>query len=313
LERSRQIKAALFIIVCILLFIFGFNFLKGTSLFETQKTVYAFYTEVEGLSVGSNVTLNGLVIGKVMEIDFAEDQRSIKVEMKVRKDLRFSKKSKATLYEIGLIGGMAIAIDPEYSNAVFQSGDTLVSIKKPGLTELINKQITPLQEKLISMLSSADSIFVGVSNVLDTPTQENLKYALESLTTTIDNFGELSASLERTVSANEVAFNATMSNLSSSSQKVDQLMDSLNGLALNKTFSRFDKTVSRLNNVLKKIDEAEGTAGQLITDKELYENLARSTKEMEELLRDLKENPKRYVHFSLFGKKQKPYQPKNNQ
>lgn len=313
MERSRQIKAALFIIVCILLFIFGFNFLKGTSLFETQKTVYAFYTEVEGLSVGSNVTLNGLVIGKVMEIDFAEDQRSIKVEMKVRKDLRFSKKSKATLYEIGLIGGMAIAIDPEYSNAVFQSGDTLVSIKKPGLTELINKQITPLQEKLISMLSSADSIFVGVSNVLDTPTQENLKYALESLTTTIDNFGELSASLERTVSANEVAFNATMSNLSSSSQKVDQLMDSLNGLALNKTFSRFDKTVSRLNNVLKKIDEAEGTAGQLITDKELYENLARSTKEMEELLRDLKENPKRYVHFSLFGKKQKPYQPKNNQ
>jgi phospholipid/cholesterol/gamma-HCH transport system substrate-binding protein len=117
LTLSKEIKAAIFVLTTILLFIFGFNFLKGSSLLDKQKTVYAVYDEVDGLLVGANVMINGLSIGNVTDLDFLPNSTKIVVTLKVKDKINFSSNSSATIYETGVLGGLAIAIEP-----IFQKG-----------------------------------------------------------------------------------------------------------------------------------------------------------------------------------------------
>ena len=157
MKLSKEIRTSIFVLVSILLFIFGFNFLKGTSILDKQKTVYAIYDEVDGLMVGASVSVNGLAIGNVTSLEFLPNSTNILVTLKVNDKLRFSSNSTATLYETGLIGGIAIAIEPVFENGnIVKSGDTLNSMIRPGLTELINEQIQPLQRNLQSILVSVD-------------------------------------------------------------------------------------------------------------------------------------------------------------
>ena len=156
---SREIKTAFLVLGGIALFIYGFSFLKGSSLFENDKIIYTVYEEVEGLVPGAKVSINGLTVGKITEIDFLSNSTKILITMSIRDELNFSNKSTALLYETGLIGGMAVAIQPVFDKGkAIVTGDTLMSEVKPGLTELINRQIEPLQAKISSMLSSADSL-----------------------------------------------------------------------------------------------------------------------------------------------------------
>ena len=149
LKLTREVKTAFLILGCILIFIIGFNYLKGASFFDNDKIVHTLYDDVEGLVIGANVTINGLNVGKVKIIDFNENYDKIKVTFSIRQDLTFSKNSKAQLYEAGLIGGKAIAILPIYDpKNIVKEGDILNSEIKPGLTELVNQQIAPLQDKI---------------------------------------------------------------------------------------------------------------------------------------------------------------------
>jgi len=142
LNLSREVKTAILILGCIVIFIFGFSYLKGSSLLKQEKTVHALYQDVEGLVVGANVTISGMNVGKVKQIDFDESYKKIKVTFSLREDLSFSDQSVAQLYEAGLIGGKAIAILPQYEEGnVIQSGAVLPSEIKPGLTELVNQQL----------------------------------------------------------------------------------------------------------------------------------------------------------------------------
>ena len=175
-KLSKEIKSFLLVIVGLSVFIFGYNFLKGQSILKSQKTLYAIYPEIEGLIPGAKVTLNGLSIGSVTQADFLPGTMQIVITMNIRGDVNFSNQSTAVLYETGLIGGKAISISPDMNYTMsIKSGDTLNSQIKPGFTELVNRQIAPLQEKIVSTLTSVDSLFVGVSNVLNSDTQNNLK------------------------------------------------------------------------------------------------------------------------------------------
>jgi phospholipid/cholesterol/gamma-HCH transport system substrate-binding protein len=175
LKFSREIRTAILIIGCLGTFVFGFNYLKGTSLFDNQIELYAIYNDVEGLIPGAKVTINGYSVGKVTEINFDKTYDEIKVSFTVREDLTFSSQSIAQIYEPGLIGGKAIALLPKYDGDPIKNGVILPSDIKPGLTELVNQQIAPLQDKIEGLLSSADSLFAGVSNILNYESQNNLK------------------------------------------------------------------------------------------------------------------------------------------
>ena len=303
---SREVKTAILVLGCIGIFIFGFSYLKGNSLFDNNKTLHAIYQDVEGLVVGAKVTIRGYSVGNVKKIDFAKNYKNIKVTFSLRSDLHFSNQSIAQLYEAGLIGGKAIAIIPDYdSGDVIESGDILPSEVKPGFTELVNQQIAPLQDKIEGLLSSADSIFSGVSNVLNYETQNNLKLALNGLTESISNINTLSKSMSRIVNSNEQVFNSTMIHVGKTSQNLAQLTDSLSKIEFRTTMKNIEVVSGQLNLILSNLNKGDGTLGKLISDDNLYTELLHSSEALEALLSDLKDNPKKYVHFSLFGRKDK--------
>ena len=310
MNLSRELKTAFFIIGCILVFIFGFSYLKGSSLLSKEKVVHALYDDVEGLVVGANVTISGMNVGKVRTIDFDENYDKIKVTFTLRDDLVFSNQSVAQLYEAGLIGGKAIAILPQYDSTVkgVANHDVLPSEIKPGLTELVNQQIAPLQDKIEGLLTSADSLFAGVSNVMNYETQNNIKVTLEGLAATVNNINALSSSVNRILEANEKGFASTLNNLDNATQNLTQLTDSLNQMPLVSTVKNFEATSAQLKKIIDGLESGEGSAGQLLNDKALYDNLVTSAESLDALLTDLKEHPKRYVHFSIFGRKEKSNQ-----
>ena len=313
MKITREIKTAILVLGGVALFIYGYSFLKGNSIFKKTKTLYGIYPEVEGLITGAKVSINGLSVGKISKIDFLPNTTKILVVMDVRQELDFSNKSTAMLYETGLIGGKAIAIVPVFdTKRIIKDGDTLKTTVKPGLTELINRQIEPLQKKIESMLISADSLFAGVSNVLDNDTQTNLKRTLENLSVTTNNLNKASLTAAKILNANQESLNLTFSNIKNTSDNLKSITDSISNARLSHTIRSFNKTVKGLNRIVTAIEAGEGTAGKFINDKDLYKNLTKASKELESLLSDLKKHPKRYVHFSLFGKKDKSYTKKKN-
>jgi len=311
LNRKPEIKTAILVLAGISLFIFGFSFLKRSSIFDNNKIIHTVYDEVEGLVVGAKVTINGLVIGNVSMIDFLPGSTKIIVSMRIEKDLNFSPNSKAIFYEAGLIGGKAISIEPVFdSKKMVKNNDTIPSGVKPGLTELINRQIAPLQEKIESMLTSVDSLFSGVSNVLNYETQNNLKNTLENLSESVNNINKSSGALIEVIEENRKALSSTFENTAKATKNINNLTDSISKIDFTNTFNKISESLTKLDAILSKVQTGNGTLGRLISDEELYQNLTQSSKELKALLYDLKANPNRYVQFSLFGKKQKPYQPK---
>jgi len=313
LKLSREIKTAFLVIAGVLLFIFGFSFLKGKSLFKKDKIIYTVYEEVEGLVEGAKVTINGLVIGKIMKIDFLPNTTRILITMSVRSELDFSPQSEAILYEAGLIGGKAIQIDPVFDSKIkVKSGDTLVSALKPGLTELINKQIEPLQLKIENMLTSADSLFIGVGNILNNDSQENLKSILKNLSLSTSKINDASISLVDILKKNQSNINNTFENFAETSDNLKTITDSISQANLAVAINKFMNTIESLDGIVATIESGNGTMGKLVKDETLYQNLSQASKELEDLLSDLKSHPKRYVHFSLFGKKGKEEKSKEN-
>lgn len=308
---SREIKTALIVIFGILTFVWGFDFLRGSSLFSNEKTVYTVYDNVEGLVSGAKVSINGLAIGKITQIDFLPNTTKILVTMSIRDNLTFTQKSTALLYETGLIGGKAISILPDFSvPQPIQTDDTLIGKTKPGLTELVNQQIAPLQQKITSTLTSVDSLFSGVSNVLNKDAQINLKKTLDNLSATAANANSASLGITQLLKQNDQSLRKSFVNIEKTSANLSEITDSIRQVDLKKTIASYEAIAIQLNNLLTDLDQGKGTAGRLLKNDSLYLNLNYTIEELGELINDLKENPKRYVHFSLFGKTPQAYKPK---
>ena len=306
MNLSREIKTAILVLLGATAFIFGFNYLKGTSIFDNDKNLFAIYEDVEGLVVGAKVTINGMDVGKVTKIDILPDFSGVRVDLSLRGDIDISKESDALLYESGLIGGKAISIVPAETGSLAEEGDQLPSKIKPGLTELINQQIAPLQSKIENMLTSADSLFAGVSNVMNYETQDNLKTLLKNLTTTIESIIDISSRMVTVVDDNQAALKATLKNVEGTTSNLEKMTDSLAAIRWGETAKEIQFLVTNLTAITQPIAEGEGTIGQLIKNDSLYYHINASAEALEALLRDLKAHPKRYVHFSLFGRKEKP-------
>ena len=304
MKLSKEIKAAFFVLTTILLFIFGFNFLKGSSLLDRQKTIYAVYDEVDGLLVGANVMINGLSIGNVTELDFLPSSTKILVTLKVRDKLNFSSKSTASIYETGVLGGLAISIEPIFEReSIVKTGDTLNSSVRPGLTELINRQIEPLSRQLQSTITSVDSIFTGASNVLNRQTQEEIKESINVLTSAIKAINNSSIIIEETLTAKSSQINNTIDNFEKISSNLSEVSDELNSFGLSNLLSNLEVSVDGISSIVDKLDSDKSTIGKLINEDEVYNNLNSSIESLNSLISDIKANPKKYVHFSVFGRK----------
>ena len=309
LKLSKEIKTAVLVISGILLFIFIFNYLKGENVFDSSKKISAIYENVEGLAPSAAVTINGHTIGKVQSIEFKGDGSGLlRVTMLISDDFPFSVNSEAQLYEAGLIGGKAIAIIPAFdSSSLVQSGDVLRSKVKPGLTDLVNQRLTPLQEKIEKMMVSADQLLINLNEVFDVQSKENIKLSIAELSTTISSFKTTSESLNSLVEDNKPAIGETILNFSKISKDLSSVSESLSESDIDLIMLDLKSTISSFDLLLKNIENGDGSFGKFIKDDRLYVNLQGATKQLEELLNDMKLNPKRYVHFSLFGKKAQQY------
>lgn len=304
MNLSKEIKAAIFVLTTIILFIFGFNYLKGSSLLDKQKTLYAVYDEVDGLLVGANVMINGLSIGNVTDLDFLPNSTKIVVTLKVKDKINFSSNSSATIYETGVLGGLAIAIEPIFQKGlVVKSGDTLNSNIRPGLTELINRQIEPLQRKLESTLTSVDSIFSGASYVLNKETQNDIKESINILTSAVSAINNSSLIIERTLTEKNTQINNSIDNIESISSNLSVISKELNDFGLTSVLSNLEKSLEGINTIVDNLNSENSSLGKLISKDDVYENLNLSIENLNLLISDIKTNPKKYIHFSVFGRK----------
>lgn len=308
MKLTREIKTAILVIASILLFIWGYSFLKGKDLFTNYKTLYVEYNNVEDLASSAPVTINGLIVGKVTKITLNDVTGKLLVELQLKTDFPISKSSKASLYSPSLIGGKQIKILPNMEDkepAV--DGQTLESAVELGLTESLGGKIEPIQQKLEKMLVNIDNLVTGLNNVLDQKGQENLKKSLAELSQTMEQFHKASGTLNTILDTNKGQINGVVTNFNKMSSNFNKISDSLNKADLGKTVRNLNKTLAKVDGIMSNLNSGKGTAGKLLNDDALYNNLAKTSKELELLLQDVRLYPTRYVNVSLFGKKNKPY------
>jgi phospholipid/cholesterol/gamma-HCH transport system substrate-binding protein len=307
LKLSREIKTAILVIASILLFIWGYSFLKGRDLFTNYKKLYVEYVNVEGLTVSSPVTINGLVVGKVNSIVINNETGKIKVEMQINSDFPIKKSSVAEIYAPSPIGGKQIAILPTKEGQDAVNGDFLISSSKLGLTDELAKQIEPLKDKITKLLDNANVMLENVNQVLDAKSKENLRNSLANLNETLAQFKGASKEVNEMLAQNKSKIIGTMSNVEKASANFSKVSDSLAKANIGQTVKNLEKTLANVDKMMGDMQAGKGTMGKLMKDDAMYNNFTKTSKELELLLQDLRLNPTRYVNVSLFGKKNKPY------
>lgn len=308
MKYTKEVKTGILAIIAIVILIFGYSFLKGKNLLDSSRTFYAIYADVEGLSPSSPVTINGLKVGQVTKIGFLDERGLLVVTFNVDSDFKFSENSLAQIYGGGLIGGKSLAIVPEYEQGnMAKSGDTLPSDIEEGIMELVNERLTPLQVKVERTIVSTDSLLTAANDVINPQTRENLRSTFEDLAGAVNSIKNTAESLNGIVAGNSAKITNTLSSLENTSKNFSKFSDSLTQVDINAMARDIEAAIANFEQLSQKLDSGEGTLGKLLTDETVYQNLESATRQMEQLLQDIKLNPKRYVHFSVFGKKTGPY------
>ncbi|MBO0323579.1 MCE family protein [Muricauda sp. CAU 1633] len=308
MKLSREVKTGVIVLVGIFAFVFGLSYLKSSPLFENNKMFYAVYDNVGGLQPGTQVSINGYNVGNVTSIGFKDSSGKLLVTFSVSNEFDFSQNSTAELFDTGIIGGKGIQIVPVFDGAPnAKSGDTLQSNIKPGITELVQQKLTPLQMKVEGAVSHADTLLMNVNQILDDPTKRELKETIVSLNQLVKAFKGSADKINLLLENNQQQLDSSLKNVGNITSNFSKLSDSLASADLAGTLSNFQETVNKLNGILEKIEQGEGSLGKLHKDDALYNNLAESSRQLELLLQDFRLNPKRYVNVSVFGKKQKEY------
>lgn len=310
---SKELKIGIVSIIAIVCFIWGFNFMKGQNIFDPGIRFFKVeYKKVGDLTKSSVVTIHGLRVGKVEDIVFNEDpakRGELVVRFSVEKDFPFSKNSVVKIYSPSPLGGSNLAIIPDYTGEEAVSGDTLPGEMEQGLFTTIGERLDPLQSKLESVIIKADTLFSSVNHVLNKKAVNGMSNSIEDVSIILTELKSSVKSVNKMIAENEKSLSASLKNTEKITSNINQITDSLSTVNIAEMIKTAEKTLNNFNEIAEKINSTEGTVGKLINDEEMYNNLAAASKELELLLKDLKENPKRYVHFSIFGKKQKAYKP----
>tara|TARA_R110002050_G_scaffold141251_2_gene266301 strand:+ start:10509 stop:11411 length:903 start_codon:yes stop_codon:yes gene_type:complete len=291
----KEIKVGILTLTGLTIAYFGFNYLKGNSLFNKGETFYSIYQDVEGLHVGSKVVLNGFPIGKVKKITFIEGGSGRLVAEYLVSDpsIKVSNNTVAQILSTDLFGSKAINLLIGNSADLAQSGDTLQSSEARGMMDEINERIDPYEQQAKKLLHQVDTLLQGV------------KITVNSLNAMlIQEQGKIGAitsnvtAITQNLEDNNAHISGTLANL-------HQLSDSLNQADVKRILDNAGIAVANMKEAMEKVNNGSGTMGKLINDSSLYINLNNSAKDLDLLMKDLNENPRRYVHFSVFGGKDK--------
>lgn len=303
MKISKEVKVGFVSIVAIAILVWGYNYLKGTNLFNANKTVYTEYPFIGGLAKSSPVIVNGFKVGLVSDVYFKGDQSgNLMVELVITdKDLKIPSNSVANLISLDLLSSKGIGLTLGDSDIELVSGDTIQSHFEKSMLDDVSEQLLPMKQKAEKLMVSLDSTVIiskttleNLNKLFDDQNQRNLKLSLVNLRITLEKF--------QTFADNA---NATMNTLKPTVKKYGDLADSLKQVDIKTTLEKANNTFDEMAAVMQKMNNGEGTMGQLMTNDSLYKNLESVTRDLDKLLIDMEANPKRYVHFSLFGRKDK--------
>lgn len=315
MKIRKEVTIGLSFAGTIILFIWGFNFLKGTDLFSPKREFFALYNNVGGLVVSNPVVISGVKVGTISSVKFHPgDNGLVVVKMLLTTDFPIPSDSRAKIYSSDLMGSKAVEIVLGGNAALAVSGDTLTGEIATGLTDQLVSELVPLKDRAEAMMVHADSVLVALNNVLTPSSQEKLRHTLVSLDKTMIQVEGMTTRLNTILGNQQLSIEGILkntesftANLKANNQNITKLIanlervsDSLASAPLGRTLNELEGTVARANLLLKGIEEGQGTAGQLLKSDSLYKALNRSALNLEVLLKDLKENPERYVKFSLF-------------
>lgn len=306
---TREFKTGVIAIVIIVLFIWGYNFMKNQSLYDKTRTFYAEYTNVQGLAPKSPITINGLKVGTVSNISFHPTKKGILIaHLNLSNDIQFSVNSVAQIYSPDFISGKSLKINIAIDEgAVAVDGDTLIGEVDSGIMGMINEQIAPLQSKVESFVVHTDSVMQNVNKLMNEENQKNIKESLASMNAVLRKFNETASHLEA-MTREGGKIDSIMTGANTTMNNFAQISDSIQAADIGATVTELQHSLETFNVILDSINAGNGTVGKLMHDEALYDNLTNASLELEELLREVKEHPKRFVHLSVFGKKEKPYE-----
>jgi len=303
---TKEIKIGFLAIIGIMMSVFSYNYLKGINLFDKSRKFTISYEKVDGLSISNPVTMNGFKIGKVQKINFnPNNTRELLVDILIDNDVVFPKTSVAELYETGLIGGKAIAIIPDYENdsTIAFDGDQLKGIIKPGLTELVNQILPQVQLQIEAVMKNAEIVFKNINTLFDEDTKQELRSSIEDFSNLTKSLSETSNEISSLITNNSDNISFAISDFKKASNNIKSISESISSKEVSEISSNLNTLVNNLNSISKSLKDSEGTVGQLINDKSIYNNLENATEKLNILIEDIKLNPDRYINFSVFGRK----------
>ncbi len=313
--KNKNIRTALIFILGAVLLYWGYNFLKGKDIFSNERTFYAIYQDVSGLSSADPIYINGLQCGQVGKITFdAKDMNKVVVEIIYNKPQAIPNNSVAKIISTNLMGTKAINIQLGNTSTALQDGDTIQAAIESSLQEQVEKTVAPLKNKTEKLIGSLENIVGDLQNLFNSNTSKSIGQSLLHLENSLSNIAKLSGNLDKIISnesksiedifANIDAITSNLKNnnehLSSIIQNFHQISDTLAQSNIANTIHNTDQAMAHLSSILEKIDKGEGSMGLLLHDDSLYLELDKSANDLNELLEDIKKNPKRYVKLSIF-------------
>ena len=305
---KTEFKVGLFGLLVLVILFFGIKFLKGSDIFQKENVYYATYNDVSGMLVSSNVFINGLRVGYVKEITTTNERAdNFVVAFTVRSDIKIPEDSKILLFSSDLLGSKALKLQLGNSSKIISDGDTIKSDKELGMFDNLGASISP-------MMNNLDSILSSLNNILNIQNQNSLQNTIANIETTTARLGNITTNLDNLMSSEKTKLakiientESITSNLKDNNQKltniiqnVDNIVDSAAKANIGSTLIETGKSIERLNSVLGVIEKGKGNVGLLINDEELYKSLDNSAKNLNKLIEDIKENPKKYINVSVF-------------
>ncbi len=322
MKISKEFKIGVIVVFGVAALVWGVSFLKGSDLLNRKYYLYAIYPRIDNLIPANPMLVNGFKVGQVNSISLVEDgpyKNQVIVKFVLTEEVNIPVKSIAKTVSSDLLGTKAVEVEFSNEKEFVKNGDTLLSGSEENLREAVNKQIAPLQARALSLIGSIDSAMTVVTMLLNPKTRENIDRSFESvrkailsLEQTAYKLDELVVSEKGKVSNVITNLNNISTNLNNNEQKLNNIITNFSNLSdtlaksqLRSAVANASATMKELNELMSRINRGEGTLGKLAKNDSLYNNLNSSAASLDKLLKDLESNPKRYVHFSIFGKKDK--------
>jgi phospholipid/cholesterol/gamma-HCH transport system substrate-binding protein len=285
--------------------------LKGKNLLSNKAHYYAVYNQINGLAGSSPVEINGYKVGVVQSINFLKDGSGrLLVKMSVGKGFTLPEKTVAEVTTATLIAGMKIRLVFGSGPGIYKNGDTIPGRLAESIITKFENELVPLKEKVTGMINVLDTVLTGINDIMNPEFRKNIRNSMANLNHTTKNIDEVLGSKEAELKSMIADLSKFSKMLSDNSNKLGNTINNLQTISDTLAAANIYATILKLKATLEKTSElmdgmnkGKGTAGQLFTNDSLYKNMNNSISNLDLLLKDLKANPNRYVHFSLFGKK----------